>query len=129
MKHIDWLIDWFIYLIKGNIPVLVLEEAGVPPPHTIFLWVYVTVMTVCYFVCFNNISIILRAQVVQWAGLPNNSYKPITIMVWVRAQLCILQKYWLIDWFIYLIKGNTPVLVLEEAGVPGENHRLWANNW
>jgi hypothetical protein len=21
------------------------------------------------------------------------------------------------------------VLVVEEAGVPGENHRLWANNW
>jgi hypothetical protein len=22
-----------------------------------------------------------------------------------------------------------PVLVVEEAGVPGENHRPWANNW
>jgi hypothetical protein len=22
-----------------------------------------------------------------------------------------------------------PVLVVEEAGVPGENHRLWASNW
>jgi len=22
-----------------------------------------------------------------------------------------------------------PVLVVEEAGVPGENYRLWANNW
>ena len=22
-----------------------------------------------------------------------------------------------------------PVLVLEEAGVPGENHRQWASNW
>jgi hypothetical protein len=26
------------------------------------------------------------------SGLPNNSYKPITKIVWVRAQLCILQK-------------------------------------
>ena len=25
-------------------------------------------------------------------GLPNNSYKPITNMAWVRARLCILQK-------------------------------------
>ena len=25
-------------------------------------------------------------------GLPNNSYKPITKMAWVRARLCILQK-------------------------------------
>ena len=22
-----------------------------------------------------------------------------------------------------------PVLVVEEAGVPGENHRLWVSNW
>jgi hypothetical protein len=22
-----------------------------------------------------------------------------------------------------------PVLVVEEAGVPGENHPLWASNW
>jgi len=22
-----------------------------------------------------------------------------------------------------------PVLVVEEAGVPGENHRPWASNW
>jgi hypothetical protein len=22
-----------------------------------------------------------------------------------------------------------PVLVVEEAGVPGENHRSWARNW
>ena len=28
----------------------------------------------------------------QVAGLPNNSYKPITNTVWVRVQLCKLQK-------------------------------------
>jgi len=22
-----------------------------------------------------------------------------------------------------------PVLVVEKAGIPGENHRPWANNW
>ena len=25
-------------------------------------------------------------------GLPNNSYKPITNMAWIRARLCKLQK-------------------------------------
>jgi hypothetical protein len=24
---------------------------------------------------------------------------------------------------------NSPVLVVEEAGVPGEKHRPWASNW
>ena len=28
----------------------------------------------------------------QVVGLPNNSYKPITTTVWVRARLCKLQK-------------------------------------
>jgi hypothetical protein len=26
-------------------------------------------------------------------------------------------------------KSWRPVLVVEEAGVPGENHRPWASNW
>jgi hypothetical protein len=26
-------------------------------------------------------------------------------------------------------KSWRPVLVMEEAGVPGENHRPWASNW
>jgi hypothetical protein len=25
--------------------------------------------------------------------------------------------------------SSRPVLVVEEAGVPGENHRPWASNW
>ena len=41
------------------------------------------------------------------------------------------------DWFLVLnatfrnISAISwrPVLVMEEAGVPGENHRPWANNW
>jgi hypothetical protein len=43
---------------------------------------------------------------------------------------------WLIDWFIVFnatfsnISATSwrPVLVVEEAGVPGENHRPWASN-
>jgi hypothetical protein len=30
---------------------------------------------------------------------------------------------------INYIKSWQPVLVVEEAGVPGENHRPWASNW
>jgi hypothetical protein len=44
---------------------------------------------------------------------------------------------WLIDWFIVFNSTFSnisaiswrPVLVVEEAGVPGENHRPWTNNW
>jgi hypothetical protein len=42
-------------------------------------------------------------------------------------------------WFDFLVLSATfsnisaiswrPVLVVEEAGVPGENHRPWASNW
>jgi hypothetical protein len=49
----------------------------------------------------------------------------------------VFEHYGLIDWFIVF---NTtfsnisaiswrPVLVVEEAGVPGENHRPWVSNW
>jgi hypothetical protein len=41
---------------------------------------------------------------------------------------------WLIDWFLVFNATFSniswrPVLVVEEAGVPGENHRPWASNW
>jgi hypothetical protein len=46
---------------------------------------------------------------------------------------------WLIDFFDLLCFNATfsnisviswrPVLVVEEGGVPGENHRPWASNW
>jgi hypothetical protein len=44
---------------------------------------------------------------------------------------------WLIDWFLMFnvtfsnISAISwrPVLVVEEARVPGENHRPWASNW
>ena len=43
---------------------------------------------------------------------------------------------WLIDFWCFNATFNNisaiswrPVLVVEEAGVPGENHRPWASNW
>ena len=44
---------------------------------------------------------------------------------------------WLIDWFLVFNATFSnisaiscqPVLVVEEAGVPWENHRPWASNW
>jgi hypothetical protein len=42
-------------------------------------------------------------------------------------------------WFLFFVLNATfsnisailwrPILVVEEAGVPGENHRPWASNW
>jgi hypothetical protein len=32
-----------------------------------------------------------------------------------------MMDFWCLSW--------RPVLVVEEAGVPGENHRPWARNW
>ena len=51
--------------------------------------------------------------------------------------IAILFFYVMIDWFIVLSATFSnisaiswrPVLVVEEAGVPGENHRPWASNW
>jgi hypothetical protein len=44
---------------------------------------------------------------------------------------------WLIDWFIVFNATFSnisaiswrPVLIVKEAGVPGENHQPWASNW
>jgi hypothetical protein len=57
----------------------------------------------------------------------------------------MLSKYWInvipltIRWIIVLVFNATfsnisaiswrPVLVVEEAGVPGKNHQPWASNW
>ena len=54
----------------------------------------------------------------------------------------IIEIIWMWRWFdlIWFLVFNTtfsnistiswrPVLVVEEAGVPGENHRPWASNW
>jgi hypothetical protein len=31
--------------------------------------------------------------------------------------------------YVYANNNDRPVLVVEEAGVPRENHRPWASNW
>jgi hypothetical protein len=38
---------------------------------------------------------------------------------------------WLVGWFMVLnaIFNNIPVLLVEETGVPGENHRPVASHW
>ena len=51
----------------------------------------------------------------------------------------LIKLDWLIDWLICWYFNATfsnisaiswrPVLMVEEAGVPGENHRPWASNW
>jgi hypothetical protein len=55
-----------------------------------------------------------------------------------QEALCVYFYFdWLIDWLIVLnvffsnISAISwrPVLVMEESGVPGENHRPWASNW
>ena len=51
--------------------------------------------------------------------------------------LCFSNCEWLIDLFIVFNATFSnisaislrPVLVVEEAGLPGENHRPWASNW
>jgi hypothetical protein len=58
-------------------------------------------------------------------ALPNNLYKPITNMAWVRTRFNVFNSTFsnisAISW--------RPVLVVEEAGVPKENHQPWASNW
>ena len=61
------------------------------------------------------------------------------IFDWLIYLLCLTHKIfdWLIDWFIVFNANFSiisaiswwPVLVVEETGVPGENHRPWASNW
>jgi hypothetical protein len=44
----------------------------------------------------------------------------------------IITKYILIDfWCLTPLSAISwrPLLVVEEAGVPGENYRPWASNW
>jgi hypothetical protein len=51
----------------------------------------------------------------------------------------ILVPDWLIDWLInwvftplsavFQLYQGDQFLMVEEAGVPGENHRTWASNW
>jgi hypothetical protein len=72
---------------------------------------------------------------IQWCKIKKN---------WTMGQLEVTEAYTfkyskLCIWFVVIVFNATlnnisaiswrPVLVVEEAGVPGENHRPWANNW
>jgi hypothetical protein len=54
-----------------------------------------------------------------------------------QTQITWIRHDWLIDLFIVLNATFSnisaiswrPVLVVEEVGVPGENHGPWASNW
>jgi hypothetical protein len=81
-------------------------------------------------------------------GLAEDPDKTIDCFHWVNLwcflvyfythETLILEKFIdLIDWFL-VFNANfnnisaiswRPVLVVEEAGVPGENNRPWASNW
>jgi hypothetical protein len=48
----------------------------------------------------------------------------------LKKLLVIKQRYIVLVTFSNISAISwRPVLVVEEAGVPGENHRPWANNW
>jgi hypothetical protein len=53
-----------------------------------------------------------------------------------RTTRHIMEMIWLIWFIVFIVTFNNisaiswrPVLVVEEDGVPGENHRPWASNW
>jgi len=56
-------------------------------------------------------------------------------MIAKSDQIVVLLIYLFYFWCFIATFGNIsaiswrPVLVVEEAGVPGENHRRWASNW
>ena len=57
--------------------------------------------------------------------------------VWLFLLLILYQSIWFSFWFLVFNATFSnisailwlPVLVVEEAEVPGENHRPWASNW
>ena len=57
-------------------------------------------------------------------------YCSLQMILWKR---CVQMLIWFIVFNSTFINISTiswrPVLVVEEAGVPGENHRPWASNW
>ena len=68
----------------------------------------------------------------HWIGSFKSNYHMIT-------STTAMNMFWLIDWFNWFLVFNAtfsnisaiswwPVLVVEEAWVPGENHRPWVSN-
>jgi hypothetical protein len=64
--------------------------------------------------------------------LPTKKHESITPLVWC-GEWSIYDLIWSIVFNATLRNISAiswwPVLVVEEAGVPGENHRPWASNW
>ena len=59
------------------------------PPIRPYIPNYFFGFSLLNFLGWESFSFLVRAQ---WVGLSNNSYKPITNVVWVHAQFCKLQK-------------------------------------
>ena len=101
---------------------------------------------------FNTISVTSWQSVllVEETRVPRENHQPAAShwqtlshnIVSDTAQIYFSSKTkvkYLIDWFDFLVFNATfsdisaisrqQVLVVEEAGVPGENHRPWASNW
>jgi hypothetical protein len=72
---------------------------------------------------------------------PFNCWKTYNVkIIWLSGTTFIKyihgQKISLIDWLMFYATFSNipaiswrPVVVVEEAGVPGKNHRQWASNW
>jgi hypothetical protein len=60
--------------------------------------------------------------------IPSNQSAPIAVYISFDIIKIILATLYRCQNIIYW-EGWPPVLVVEEAGVPGENHRPWASNW
>jgi hypothetical protein len=60
-------------------------------------------------------------------GLTRTGLEPTTY----RTRLIFLFNFWCFKATFSNISAISwrPVLVVEKAGVPGENHQLWASNW
>ena len=55
---------------------------------------------------------------------------------WISCDIMVLSIAWLIDLWCFISTFSNisaiswrPVLMVEEARLPGENQRLWASNW
>jgi hypothetical protein len=96
-------------------------------------------MFVCLFVClFQQYFSYIVA--VSFIGGGNQSTRRSVASHWQTlshnvVHLALIE--WLIDWFLVFSATFSnisaiswrPALVVEEVGVPGENHRPWASNW
>jgi hypothetical protein len=99
----------------------------------------------CYVCLMPHLTIfqLYRGGEFYWWRKPGYPEKP-TDLTQVTDKFCRVHNFssdrqWLWIWFWLLVFNATfsnisdiswrPVLVVGEAGVPGENHRPWGNNW